>query len=420
MRAFIHTVGSVPFNEECASAQRGFEQLGIEVVPFSSNDVLEKATRNDVVVGGMFVCEHALSLLGIAIPSVEYPYAAREYLGREVEQRSVGSIRQHELPLFVKPVAEKELPGAVITSLDDLRPYLNMGELYELWVSKPVSFVSEWRVFVRWRRIIGAHHYRGDSRIEPDWLVAGRVVDRSYGAPGGYAIDLGVTNDGRTLIVELNDGFSLGSYGLEDVSYALLLAARWMQLTGANDPLHAIEAPPAQGPVANALNNQAWTDYSYRKPGRSIPPSEPDLPRWVWGIAGNVRDYTRGMEDKQQKRGKRKGTKHFAPGTLVWVMHAGWDPDDRMPVVGKKRGTHRYIRKVMDINNLENFRAKRIFSPTVISWMDGARADLPNSGESWRYSDNVYGHGSGFFTVWTKDEAEALAEFWNNGGASGL
>lgn len=90
MRAFIHTVGGTPFNEECASARRGFENLGIEVVPFSNNCVLDQATRNDVVVGGMLVCQHALTLHGVPMPSINYPYNIREFLGRKITSMPAG------------------------------------------------------------------------------------------------------------------------------------------------------------------------------------------------------------------------------------------------------------------------------------------------------------------------------------------
>jgi hypothetical protein len=45
-----------------------------------------------------------------------------------------------------------------------------------------------------------------------------------------------VDAQGRTLVVEANDGFALGAYGLMPVDYARLLAARWAELTGTDDP----------------------------------------------------------------------------------------------------------------------------------------------------------------------------------------
>ncbi len=41
--------------------------------------------------------------------------------------------------------------------------------------------------------------------------------------------------DGWTLLIEMNDGFSLGVYGLEGTLYARLLTARWAELNGTED-----------------------------------------------------------------------------------------------------------------------------------------------------------------------------------------
>jgi hypothetical protein len=51
--------------------------------------------------------------------------------------------------------------------------------------------------------------------------------------PAGYGIDFGVLTDGRTVLVEVNEGYSLSPYGLESTEYAELLEARWLQLAGA-------------------------------------------------------------------------------------------------------------------------------------------------------------------------------------------
>lgn len=55
--------------------------------------------------------------------------------------------------------------------------------------------------------------------------------------PAGCALDFGVTEDGRTLLIEMNDGYSLGFYGLEPALYARVLAARWAELNGTEDVL---------------------------------------------------------------------------------------------------------------------------------------------------------------------------------------
>ena len=46
-----------------------------------------------------------------------------------------------------------------------------------------------------------------------------------------YSIDFGVTSDGRTLLIEMNDGFGLSAYGLNKIAYCKMLEARWDEIS---------------------------------------------------------------------------------------------------------------------------------------------------------------------------------------------
>ena len=61
------------------------------------------------------------------------------------------------------------------------------------------------------------------------------MIDEYAEAPAAYALDVGLTKDGKTVIVEVNDGYSLGGYGLDPLLYAKLLSARWAQIVGRDD-----------------------------------------------------------------------------------------------------------------------------------------------------------------------------------------
>lgn len=54
-------------------------------------------------------------------------------------------------------------------------------------------------------------------------------------APNAYGIDFGVTSSGETLLVEVNEGYALGCYGLFPHLYAKLVLTRWAELTGTSD-----------------------------------------------------------------------------------------------------------------------------------------------------------------------------------------
>jgi len=50
-------------------------------------------------------------------------------------------------------------------------------------------------------------------------------------APNAYCLDWGVLQDGRTVLVEMNEGYAFGHYGLNPISYARMLSARWFEMT---------------------------------------------------------------------------------------------------------------------------------------------------------------------------------------------
>jgi hypothetical protein len=100
-----------------------------------------------------------------------------------------------------------------------------------------VEFVAEWRYFVHKQQIVGVGHYAGDVFRHPDATVVRAAIDAYQAeAPIAYGIDFGVTADGRTWLVEVNDAFALGCYGLGAVEYAAMLEDRWQQVVSSAGP----------------------------------------------------------------------------------------------------------------------------------------------------------------------------------------
>ena len=78
-------------------------------------------------------------------------------------------------------------------------------------------------------RILDTEYVVSDGGITSDELLNSLKNDYPF------TIDIGVTKDGRTLLIECNDAYSLGAYGLEDYKYAKMLSARWSQLLNRED-----------------------------------------------------------------------------------------------------------------------------------------------------------------------------------------
>ena len=68
-------------------------------------------------------------------------------------------------------------------------------------------------------------------------VVLGALAQLGSGeSTAGYGVDFGVLSMGETALVEWNDGFSLGAYGLDKALYTELTVARWNELTAPKQP----------------------------------------------------------------------------------------------------------------------------------------------------------------------------------------
>lgn len=157
----------------------------------------------------------------------------------------------------------------------------------------------------------------------------------------------------------------------------------------------------------------------------SIPVHEPGLPKWAWCLVANIRRAGFPNAGPLDSHG---GTKHFAPGARVYVFPVHWDGWwDRGPVLGKQKGSRRYVRKVIGWEWLENFRCKRVYSPTVISWMMGARSEIRNYGSHSPYSSgdwldgwgDVYDYEHGQSDL-VRGEIERIVRYYRDGTAARL
>lgn len=246
--AFIQAdANGQPYSANGAVAARGFAVLGFDVRFFQRNELPALGLTSDsVVVGGMGTVRQALEQIGVRPPShVSTPSVLAPHLGRRCWRTTLREARESAVfPVFLKPYDEAKLfTGRVFQSVADLESLLQprdgfppLSEDTPLLAQEPVSFVSEWRVFVRFGAILGVSFYQGDPLVFPAAGVVRIAISSYQHAPAGYSADFGVTGDGRTLLIETNDGYSLGHGGLTGPLYAELLLARWDELVANRAP----------------------------------------------------------------------------------------------------------------------------------------------------------------------------------------
>lgn len=133
------------------------------------------------------------------------------------------------------------------------------------------------------------------------------------------------------------------------------------------------------------------------------------LPKWIWGLVANVRKHPASWANLPER--KRTGTKHFAAGTRVYVYYNQWgDGMERVIVIGKRKGDHRYIRTIMEDAMLENHRLKKVYSPTIISWMT-RNCPVYDTGEHTKEIHNFRLPDGWDDTDFARQDIESIASF---------
>ena len=250
-KAYVQFLGEkdgvdLPVTVNCYDAWHGFQLLGVETVPFHEPggiDLIEDLSPTTCVHGFIGPVRRALKRLGIEEPTPkveDYPEELTEFLGRKVWLSDMATIRGDVEPCFIKPAAsdQKLFTGHVRGPMGYLIQTAQVPNETEIQCSEPVRFLSEYRCFILEKEILGVRHYKGDYRYYPDYHVVERAMFAYKSSPVAYTLDFGVTEDGKTLLVEANDAFALGAYGLPAVMYARMVEARWLQMV---EPVSELE-----------------------------------------------------------------------------------------------------------------------------------------------------------------------------------
>lgn len=235
--AYIQKQDGEFINSSAYQAWEGFKSLGIKVDTFEYKQLINgylstPLDRQTIICGFISSVRWALKELGISEPVVaDYPIELEKFLGRKIYISTLGEAKKINQKIFIKPTTVKLFKGIVcnntIHALVETAMYPDDTEIY---VSEPVDFVSEYRIFVDHNFIVGCKHYAGDFTITPDFNIIAQAVTDYHSAPIAYAIDFGITREGQTLLIEVNDAWSLGCYGLDSKTYARLLLNRWVEI----------------------------------------------------------------------------------------------------------------------------------------------------------------------------------------------
>lgn len=239
MEVYIQQLNGEHIDDWLFAAYLGFKKKGADIKFFE--DVNTVPDHKGVVV--VAYIEDSIKYMeknGITVPTplnipdeLNFP----RYLQRTIEVKSMKDFRlNHKLPIFVKPHSRvKEFSSGVLTREDTLRIALHdVPEETMVMTSSVVNMVSEYRCFVYKGELKDIKHYQGDFRVFPDSHKVEAMVRMYKNAPIAYSLDVGVIQSygqgDETVLVECNDMWSIGHYGLAIEDYSSMLRDRWFQI----------------------------------------------------------------------------------------------------------------------------------------------------------------------------------------------
>lgn len=243
----------MPYNRNIGLAIDGFHEMGFEVIYYETgelSDVKKWFSKGDIVLDGIAQVNYCLDKFGLKLPSIEYPEPLQKYLGRRIWKDTINSISSNpdKFGCFVKPVKEKVFDGKVINSIKDLIGCGNHSEDYEVYCSDPVNFIFEVRGLVYYNQLLSLKPYKGNWKYM-NMLDTGLIENAFQDylkwdeRLNGCTLDFGVTDTGKTLFIEANDGVCFGPYMTDSIIYAKIISACMSQITNMNDECYFGKLP---------------------------------------------------------------------------------------------------------------------------------------------------------------------------------
>lgn len=247
MKAYVELKRGLPVNTDIQKAIDGFESLVYDIKTFAKEDIVlgkfDYAALNNVFVGSIDTMNMLFNRLGKLPEPIDYPEFLfnDNLLTRKVSKDILGTVysncanefRTHkEVFYFVKPVDTKLFDGSIVTNVESLSYFRGHSVMTPVWISDKIDIVSEWRAYIHNKKLVQCSNYAGDFTLVPDYSYIQKLIKGYDNAPVSYTIDVAVLKDGRTDVVEFNDFWAIGSYGLDSMKYAEMLRDRYFQIIG--------------------------------------------------------------------------------------------------------------------------------------------------------------------------------------------
>lgn len=138
--------------------------------------------------------------------------------------------------LFIKPLEIKLFTGLVLDGCK-YSCLKNLPDDTKVMAYEPFKgkILTEWRIYVHNNKIVDARNYSGDFTIHPDYSFIKLKIEEFKDFPCAYTIDWALLFErgmmgNPEVIVELNDFWGIGNYGVPNDIYLRMLMDRYFEI----------------------------------------------------------------------------------------------------------------------------------------------------------------------------------------------
>lgn len=229
IKVYYRTVDGIPFDNFCSDGAIGAKEHAIEKVYNFENIKDVPFDKHSIIITSV---EESQEWLGYKVHPIADDWA-RDFKKREESYFLLSEIEKY--PCFIKPAQDiKAFTGIIVENYNEAKLFSNNYD-GQLSVQEVVDIESEYRVYVnKDRGILGVKHYLGDPYLKLDESFVNEVhlAAKKNLKENSYSLDFGIKENGENFLIEVNDGWAIGNYGLSPYDYYSFIKARWLQLTG--------------------------------------------------------------------------------------------------------------------------------------------------------------------------------------------
>jgi len=177
--------------------------------------------QNVIPVGSLEFVHRYMVKKGLNIPiPLNIPTELRkyEYIKRHIYEDTLNNIKWNK-KWFIKPASDvKKFTGFVAESLENVKLFEpNITEDDMLFISDPINIISEYRCIVHNDELKCIQNYQGDFTYFPNIKIINNIISDYKNYLPIYTLDIGITDKGETVIIELHHFYSCGLYGFNDL-----------------------------------------------------------------------------------------------------------------------------------------------------------------------------------------------------------